>query len=62
LARKHGTKIAFLFLPYYNGPAKLEETHLYDRYGPTLNAAFMAPHAEWFADYGHSTRPRERGF
>lgn len=56
LARKHGTKVAFLFLPYYNGPSDIQELKLYDQYGITINAAFLTPHAEWFADYGHLTR------
>jgi hypothetical protein len=56
LAREHGARVAFLFLPYYTGPSVLQEAQFYDQYGPTLNAAFLASHAEWFADYGHLTR------
>jgi hypothetical protein len=56
LARRHGTKVAFLFLPYYTGPSDIQESQFYNRYGPLMNAAFLAPHAEWFADYGHLTR------
>jgi hypothetical protein len=60
LARKHGTQVAFLFLPYYTGPSTLQEAQFYDQFGPTLNAAFLASHAEWFADYGHLTRQGAR--
>jgi hypothetical protein len=56
LARKHGARVAFLFLPYYGGPSTLLGAQFYDQYGPTLNAAFLARHSEWFADYGHLTR------
>ena len=56
LARKQGTKVAFLFLPYYNGPSDIQELKFYNQYGTTINAAFLAPHAELFADYGHLTR------
>ena len=59
LARKNGAKVAFLFLPYYTGPAALkdvQELNFYEQYGPVLNAGFLASHAEWFADYGHATR------
>jgi hypothetical protein len=56
LARKHGARVSFLFLPYYGGPSTVVGAEFYDQYGPTLNAGFLAPHAEWFADYGHLTR------
>jgi hypothetical protein len=60
LARKHGSRVAFLFLPYYTGPSTLQGAQFYDQYGPTLNAAFLAPHSDWFADYGHLTRQGAR--
>ncbi len=60
LARQHGAKVAFLFLPYYSGPSAVLGAQFYDRYGPTLNAAFVGQHAEWFADYGHLTRQGAR--
>ena len=60
LARSHGAQVAFLFLPYFTGPHTLTEQKFYDRYGPTLNAGFLSPHAEWFADYGHLTRQGAR--
>ena len=59
LARKNGAKVAFLFLPYYTGPSRLQdvqELKFYEQFGPVLNAGFLSPHAEWFADNGHLTR------
>jgi len=59
LAEKSGTKVAFLFLPYYAGPSRLEDVQertFYERFGPVLDAGFLAPHAELYADYGHLTR------
>jgi hypothetical protein len=59
LAEKNGAKLAFLFLPYYTGPAALEnvqERVFYERYGPVLDGGFLARHAEWYADYAHLDR------
>ena len=59
LARKNGAKVAFLFLPYYTGPSRVEdiqELKFYEEYGPVLNGGYVATHAEWYADYGHLTR------
>lgn len=54
-AKRHGVPIVFLALPYYTGPAALQEQGFYDRLGPTWNAGWLAPHAEWYGDYGHLT-------
>jgi hypothetical protein len=55
LARAHGVKTAFLFLPYYTGPSTIQEEALYRQYGPIWNAGYLSPHAELYADYGHLT-------
>lgn len=55
LARAHGVKVAFLFLPYYTGPTEIQEAALYQQFGPIWNAGFLSPHAELYADYGHLT-------
>ncbi len=58
LAKKNGAKVAFLFMPYYNGPSQLQdvqELRLYEQFGPVLNAGFLATHAEWYGDYAHLT-------
>lgn len=59
LAREHGAKIAFLYVPYYGGPERLEDVQglaFYRQFGPVLNAGFLSSHADWYADYGHVTR------
>jgi hypothetical protein len=59
LAERNGAKVAFVFIPYYTGPADLNdvlELKLYQQYGPVWNAGWLAPHAEWYSDYGHLTR------
>jgi hypothetical protein len=52
-ARAHGTRIVFLSLPYYTGPATVQEQAFYERAGPVLNAGFLANDPLLFADYGH---------
>jgi hypothetical protein len=52
-AQVRGIKLAFLFLPYYTGPAVVQERGFYERYGPVIDAGFLASHDEWFADVGH---------
>jgi hypothetical protein len=56
LAKAHGAKVAFLFLPYYTGPDALQERSLYEGCGPVWDAGFLAPRADWYMDYGHLTR------
>lgn len=55
LAERHGTKVAFLFLPYYTGTDKVDERRFYDQVGPLWSASFTASHAEWYSDYAHLT-------
>jgi hypothetical protein len=52
-ARARGTKVVFLFLPYYTGPSAVQERRFYERYGPVLDASFVKDHHEWFSDVGH---------
>lgn len=54
-AKRHGVPIVFLALPYYTGPAAMQEQALYDSLGPTWNAGWVASHAEWYSDYAHLT-------
>lgn len=56
LARARHVKMAFLFLPYYTGPAELQEQAFYEQFGPVWKADFLASHAELYADYGHLTK------
>jgi hypothetical protein len=53
LAKQHGTKVAFLFLPYYTGSSTVQEERFYEQFGPVWNAGYLSDHAEWYADYGH---------
>jgi hypothetical protein len=55
MAQARGVKVAFVFLPYYTGPATLQEQPLYDSIGPTINEGYLAAHPEWYVDYGHLT-------
>lgn len=53
LAQQHGTRVAFLFLPYFHGPRTIQEQDLYGSFGPILDAGFLADHPEWFSDVAH---------
>ncbi len=55
MAREHGVPVAFLALPYYTGPATVQEEPFYSQFGPVWKPAFLSPHAEWYSDYGHLT-------
>jgi hypothetical protein len=60
LAERNGAKVAFLFLPYYTGPSRMEdiqELKFYKQFGPVLNPDFLPSHAEFFGDYAHVVRP-----
>jgi hypothetical protein len=56
LAAQHGTKVAFLFLPYYTGTSIVQEQRFYEAFGPVWNAGYLSDHAEWYGDYGHMDR------
>ena len=53
LARAHGVPVVFLFLPYYTGPAAVQERALYEQYGAVIDASFVARRSEWFSDVAH---------
>ncbi|PZO91804.1 MAG: hypothetical protein DI623_01775 [Sphingomonas sanxanigenens] len=54
-AKARGIPVVFLALPYHTGPAAVQEQAFYTQFGPLWNASFLAPHGEWYADYGHLT-------
>jgi hypothetical protein len=56
LARRRGVKVAFLFIPYFEGPAQPETPRIYEGLGPVWNAAFVSDHADWWADFIHLSR------
>ena len=53
LAHDHGARVAFLFLPYFTGPHEVQERAFYERFGPVLDASFVATHDEWYSDVAH---------
>ena len=53
LARAHGARVVFLFLPYYTGPTEVQERRYYERFGPILDASFVRTHDEWYSDAAH---------
>ena len=53
LAQENGTKIGFLYIPIFHGPAKALEDQFYSQYGPVLNADFVTDRHELFADFRH---------
>ena len=56
LAQARGIKVAFLAIPYYTGPAAVQEDALYRQYGPVWNASFLSDQAALYSDYAHLDR------
>jgi hypothetical protein len=55
-AQARGIKVAFVFLPYFEGPAEIQERALYDAAGPLFDAHFVSRHDKWFSDVAHLNR------
>ncbi len=55
LARAKGTRLVFLNLPFYSDADTIQEEAFYRQFGDVIDAAFLASHPEWYADYGHLT-------
>ncbi|HLX99438.1 MAG TPA: hypothetical protein VKR62_12125 [Roseiarcus sp.] len=55
LARARGTRLVFLNLPFYSDSDTIQEEPFYQEFGDVIDAAFLASHPEWYADYGHLT-------
>jgi len=55
LARAKGTRLVFLHLPFYSDSDAIQEEPFYQEFGDVIDAAFLASHPEWYADYGHLT-------
>ena len=53
LAHTHGTRLVFLFLPYYSGPTSIQEGSFYRTIAPIIDASFLAHHDEWYSDVAH---------
>ncbi|MDE8652203.1 hypothetical protein [Novosphingobium album (ex Liu et al. 2023)] len=56
LARQHGMKIAFIYLPVYAHAAPIEDLDFYRSKGRYFNASFMAGDFRNYSDYGHANR------
>ena len=52
-AAAQGSKIAFLFLPYYTGPHTIQERRFYERFGPVLDASFISDQSQYYSDAAH---------
>lgn len=56
LARAHGVRIAFLYLPYYSARPEVQEADVYERYGPLWAPDFLATNIQLYYDYAHLDR------
>ena len=56
LAQRNGTRMAFLYLPYFEGPRVPEPDPLYDPIGQTIGFGDLANDPNNFSDYGHFNR------
>ena len=55
LAKKSGTSVWFISIPRYEGEPEIQERQYYHRFGPVLDAQFLARNATLYSDYGHLT-------
>jgi hypothetical protein len=53
LAQAHGTKMAFLYVPQFQGPPKSLMDAFYGQYGPVFDASFVSDSDQLFADTAH---------
>lgn len=56
LARRNGTKVAFLYLPIFAHPMPVQQQGYYTGLGPLLPALHLSSHPDWYSDYGHLNR------
>ncbi len=56
LASARGIRIAFLAIPYYSGTSAVQESALYEHFGPIWNAGFFADRPGDYSDYAHLNR------
>jgi hypothetical protein len=56
LAKARGVKLAFLYIPYFGGPASPLEETFYSKYGPLFKANFVNDQDRLFLDYTHLNR------
>jgi hypothetical protein len=53
LAQAHGTKIAFLYIPPFQGPPNSIAEAFYGQFGPVFNASFVSDSDQLFSNYSH---------
>ena len=55
-ARAHGTKVAFVYIPYYSGPAAIGERDFYAARGARHEAGFLADQDAMYQGWAHLNR------
>jgi hypothetical protein len=55
-ARRQGVQVAFLYVPYFQGPAGPDQPAIYDGFGPVWRADFVSSSPQWWADFVHLDR------
>jgi hypothetical protein len=58
-ARRQGVKVAFLFLPFYKGPAAPEEERWLQQFGPVWKADYLRTDPHNYRDSGHTSANAE---
>jgi hypothetical protein len=56
LARAHKTKVAFVYVPEFQGPANPLFENFYIHYGPVFNADLVANNDQIYFDLSHLNR------
>ena len=52
-ARAAGARVVFLYMPYYTGPAMVQERAHYAALGPLIDAGWIAAQDEYYWNVGH---------
>jgi hypothetical protein len=60
LAQDHGTKVAFVYIPRFQGPPQSLQDAVYAHYGPVYNASFVADSDQLFFEVEHLNREGAR--
>jgi hypothetical protein len=56
IAASRGVTVAFLYIPYFNGPQKPLEEAFYAQFGPVLEADFISSQDQLYQDFAHLNR------
>ena len=52
-AAARGIKIAFIYLPYYTGPASVAKRGFYASFGPMIDGSFIRTHDKLYENWSH---------